>query len=123
MAEAGGPMGHISRMMFVVAALSCGEPKPVVPEPGPGPDDGELAYCEPACARWVELDCAAETVCAVQDPSTQTCTEYITCSEWCRQVIVEAPSGVVFRPKCVAEAVPDTAPSDICTWLDETCGG
>jgi len=113
-------MGHLARVMLVLLVLGCGEPKPVVPEPGPGPDDDELAYCPAACTRWVEKGCADPMVCEVQEPGGD-CTKTITCEDWCKRVVVEAPAGVVFHPECVATVQPEVEPEDFCFWLDVRC--
>lgn len=115
-------MGHLARVILALALVACGEPQPVVPEPGPGPDDDELGYCPAACDRWVELGCADPTVCTRYAEPSDECVESIPCSEWCAQVVVDAPEGVVFRPMCVATVELDVDAGDVCSLLDQTCG-
>jgi len=118
-------MGRITvGILSVMLGVAC-SPKPPYepPPPSPGPADGEVEFCPAACNRWVSLDCADPEVCVRYDEPEPVCLESIPCADWCVEVLTQAPTGVVFNPKCVAEAEPASEPDDWCDWLDLECGG
>ena len=116
-------MGRIALVLLFASACSSTLEPQEPPPPAPGDDDDEVEYCPAACERWVELGCADEEVCTRYDEPEPVCLESIPCADWCVQVVLEAPSGVVFRPQCVATVQPDGGePNDMCDWLDLTCG-
>jgi hypothetical protein len=115
-------MGSLVAIILLLLA-SCASSNPTfVPDAPPGPDDDEVSYCGAACKKWVEYGCGNAEVCERFAEPNDDCVEVITCEQWCKRIVVEAPAGVVFHPQCVAMAEPLASVPDVCEWLDAKCG-
>lgn len=70
----------------------------------------------------VSLGCAEAMVCTKFEEPSDLCVASQTCDEWCKTIVVEAPEGVVFHPRCLALTEPLSTVTDTCSWLEEACG-
>ena len=112
-------MGRFACLIVVLALGACS------PQPDPSgpvtPDNDEVGHCGAACERWIDLGCVDAEVCARYDEPNPECVEWVSCEDWCVDLVLNAPPGVVFHPECVATAQPADGTGDICDWLDLEC--
>lgn len=111
--------GLLGWLVGLSLTISCDNVPPVFP-PVKDKDADEVDYCPSACERQIELGCADEQVC--DSFVDGECDKWVSCTEWCEHVVVEAPNAILFHPKCVATVELPKDPVDVCDFLDLTCG-
>lgn len=106
-------------VIAIILLVGCDLYKPVPDTPI---DDSDPTGCFSACGKWVEFGCSDPEVCQRFTEPSDSCAEWVSCEDWCKYTVINAPPGVTFNPRCVAAAtIPDSI-GDKCDWLDERCG-
>lgn len=109
---------HLGWFALVASFVGCNPSH--VAEVLPNPDAKEVEFCPAACKRLVSQGCAEERVCSRRLFDGE-CETYVSCAEWCVEVVEDSPAFAMFRPKCVATVPLPEDPVDMCDWLDVTC--